>query len=347
MASPAVTYTFSNSTTADATEMNQNFLDVINGITDGSKDLSIFALTCAGNVSLNANVTLGNASGDDITFTGSLASSIPIKTHNSFDIGSVTTLGLRAIYFASSSATKTAKLQGPAISSDVTVTLPAITGTVRLYTMPTVQVLSSASDTYTTPANVKYLRIRMVGGGGGGASGGSGTPNAGTTGGDTTWKTAGGAAFVTASGGVGGPTSGPGGAGGAASIGGAAISILALQGGYGGPGQNTSAIAFYCAGGNGGSSYFGGAGGGTAYSSSPTQGIDGTGGGGGGAGIDSATGQYSGSGGGAGGYCEFYISGPSATYDYTVGAGGAGGTAGGRAGGDGGNGTIIVEEHYG
>ena len=130
MASPSVTYTFSNSTTADATQVNQNFTDLINGITDGTKDLSISALTCAGNATLNGNTTIGNASGDDFTLTASLASSIPIKTHNSYDIGAATT-GLRYLYFASSSATKTAKLIGPAISSDIVVTLPALTCTVQ------------------------------------------------------------------------------------------------------------------------------------------------------------------------------------------------------------------------
>ena len=39
---------------------------------------------------------------------------------------------------------------------------------------------------------------------------------------------------------------------------------------------------------------------------------------------------------------------PSATYSYSIGAGGSGGTAGGNglAGGAGGSGVIIVEEYY-
>lgn len=214
---------------------------------------------------------------------------------------------------------------------------------------PTIQRFTTATTgTYYTPAGVKYLRIKMVGGGGGGAGSGSGSPTAGGTGGDTTWKTAGGAAFVTASGGVGGTLSGPGGAGGAASIGGAATAVVSVVGGYGGPGQNTAAISFYCAGGNGGSSVFGGAGGGTAYASAPTAGAANTGGGGGGAGIDGASGQYSGGGGGSGGYTEFLLSTPLASYDYGVGDGGAVGSAGtsGRDGALGGTGVIIVEEYY-
>lgn len=147
MAAPTVTYTFSNTTTADATQVNQNFTDILNALTDGTKDLSISALTLAGNFTANGNTTIGNASSDDLTITASLASSIPLKTHNSYDIGSVTSKGLRAIYFASSSATKTAKLQGPATSSDVTLTLPSTTGTLAL-TPP-----AFAANTSTTAAS--------------------------------------------------------------------------------------------------------------------------------------------------------------------------------------------------
>jgi hypothetical protein len=49
---------------------------------------------------MNGNVTLGNASADDVTVTGSLASSIPIKTTYSYDIGAAT-LGLRKLYLGS------------------------------------------------------------------------------------------------------------------------------------------------------------------------------------------------------------------------------------------------------
>lgn len=131
MPSPSVTYTFSNSTTADATQVNQNFTDLINGLTDGTKDLSVSALTCAGNVAFNGTVTLGNASGDDITVTGSLASSVAIKTTNSYNVGSVTK-GLQYIYFGSSSGSNTTRLVGSAVSADVQLILPGASGTLRL-----------------------------------------------------------------------------------------------------------------------------------------------------------------------------------------------------------------------
>lgn len=73
MASPSVTYTFTNGTTSDGPQVSQNFTDLINSLTDGTKDLSISALTCAGTVSLNGNINLGNASGDTITVAGTYA----------------------------------------------------------------------------------------------------------------------------------------------------------------------------------------------------------------------------------------------------------------------------------
>lgn len=128
MASPAVTNTFVNSTTASASDVNQNFTDIINGITDGTKDLSISALTCAGTATLNGNVTLGNASADDITFTGSLASTIPIKTTATYNIGS-STLGLAGIYFGANS--QTVRIVGSgSMSATWTLTLPVTAGSV-------------------------------------------------------------------------------------------------------------------------------------------------------------------------------------------------------------------------
>lgn len=129
MASPSVTYTFSNSTTADGTQVNTNFTDIINGLTDGSKDLSISALTCAGTATLNGNINLGNASGDDLTITASLASTLAIKTTFTYDIGS-TTIGLRALYLGDAgSAARATKVQSATIAAGYTLTLPTSSGT--------------------------------------------------------------------------------------------------------------------------------------------------------------------------------------------------------------------------
>ena len=66
-------------------------------------------------------------------------------------------------------------------------------------TVPTQQIFTSGSGTYTTPAGVKWIRVRMVGGGGGayGALAGGGNGNAGAVGGSTTF----GSSFLTAGGG--------------------------------------------------------------------------------------------------------------------------------------------------
>jgi hypothetical protein len=136
VASPSVTYTFANSTTADASQVNTNFTDLINGLTDGTKDLSISALTVGGTATLNGSVNLGNASGDDLTITASLASTLSVKTTYSYDLGS-STIGLRSIYLGDAgSAARATRLIGATVASGYTFTLPTSGGTSR-YRMET------------------------------------------------------------------------------------------------------------------------------------------------------------------------------------------------------------------
>ncbi|CAK0739699.1 hypothetical protein CCP2SC5_1020027 [Azospirillaceae bacterium] len=85
MAYPSVTYTFSNSTTADASQVNQNYADIINGLSDGTKDLSVSAITAAGNVTFNGNTAIGNASSDTLTITAVLSSTIALGTTFTYD----------------------------------------------------------------------------------------------------------------------------------------------------------------------------------------------------------------------------------------------------------------------
>jgi hypothetical protein len=87
MAYPAVTYTFTNGTTASATEVNQNFTDLINGLSDGTKDISISALTVAGTASLNGAVNIGNATSDDIAVNGYITTALIPKADDSYDLG--------------------------------------------------------------------------------------------------------------------------------------------------------------------------------------------------------------------------------------------------------------------
>lgn len=125
MALPSITYTFTNGTSADATQVNQNFSDIIASLTDTTKSLAIDALDVSGAATLNAAVTLGNGTSDDITITGSLASTINIKTTNSFDIGS-STLGLQSIYLGSSGGAFTTRIKGAAVASSYTITTPLV-----------------------------------------------------------------------------------------------------------------------------------------------------------------------------------------------------------------------------
>lgn len=217
------------------------------------------------------------------------------------------------------------------------------TGTISLsaarQTLPTKQVFTSGSGTYTTPANVLYIRIRIVGGGGGGGGGGNGTP--GTTGGNTTF----GAALMAANGGAGGVNQGSVGssANGGSASGGNVANIKGADGG----GSLVSSTAALATGGNGGSSCLGGSGGGY-YGAAGLAAATNSGSGGGGGGIVSFVAAVSGSGGGSGGCSESVITSPSATYAYAVGTGGAAAAAGanGAAGGAGAAGQIIVEEYY-
>ena len=93
-------------------------------MTDGNDDLSINALTCAGAATFNGNTTIGNASADDLTITASLASNIPIKTTNSYNIGSAT-LGLAGIYFGNAGGSTTIRVvSASSVSSSGTYTIP-------------------------------------------------------------------------------------------------------------------------------------------------------------------------------------------------------------------------------
>lgn len=116
MANITVTHTFVNGTIADGTEINTNFSDIVNGTSDGTKDFSINALTCAGTATLNGNVVLGNATGDTITPNGRFAADIDPSADNARDLGA-TALMFKAMYsydfFASGGAVGT-----PSISFD-------------------------------------------------------------------------------------------------------------------------------------------------------------------------------------------------------------------------------------
>lgn len=150
MAAPTLTYTLTNGQTADASQVMQNLNDLLNGITDGTKDLTISALTVGGVATLNGAVNLGNGSVDDITWTGSLASSIPVKTDGAYDLGSATA-GLRALYFGDGSG-DTMKFAVPTLAADWTMTFPNGGGTNGT-------VLKNSDGAGTATWSYPYLRL--------------------------------------------------------------------------------------------------------------------------------------------------------------------------------------------
>ena len=231
-----------------------------------------------------------------------------------------------------------------------------------VFTAPTIQKITAGSGTYTTPANVLYLRIRMVGagGGGGGSDFNTSAPaaTAGSTGGNTTFGT------NTANGGAGGSVfagNSAGGIGGTPNAG-ATVAGLFLFGGNGSPG-NIQTLPYDMAslGGDGGSSCLGGNGSAGSVNgatvSAGNAGRTNSGGGGGGAGstgsVFFAITPRAGGGGGAGACIDAIEKYPNiaASYSYSVGAGGTAGAAGGggggvAAGGAGGTGIIEITEYY-
>jgi hypothetical protein len=204
--------------------------------------------------------------------------------------------------------------------------------------VPTVTTYTSGTGlTYTTPANVLYLRVRMVGGGGGG-NGTSSNPSGSSAGGTSTFNNSStGTAILTAGGG----TAGGGGGGTPIVVSPTARQLVAFTGTRGG--QSTQLVNG--TGGNGGSSPFGGGGpGGIGAAQAGIAAVANTGsggGGGGGTGIAS-----SGEGGSAGAYLEAIIPNPDPTYTYTVGTAGSRATGGTNFGGNGAAGFIEITEYY-
>lgn len=243
----------------------------------------------------------------------------------------------------SADSTKQAVFEASGITPATTrtLTIPNDSGTIQLQKNATVQIFTSGSGTYTTPAGCLYLKVRMVGAGGGGGGSGTADGSAAGAGGDTTFGTR------TAGGGGAGARLSPSGSGG--TIGGSGYTIVeSVQGNLGAYGNINPTTS-------GGTQLSGGVGGGTPYGSGGPGGIGGGGkegvawgAGGGGGGNDNINSSRSGSGGCSGGYVHLLITAPSSTYSYAVGAAGAAGGAGtsGRVGGTGASGYISVEEFY-
>jgi hypothetical protein len=229
------------------------------------------------------------------------------------------------------------------IVSGVTLTSPIITGST-----PQVTTYLSSSGTYTVPTNCRYLYIKMVGGGGGGGGGNSG--GAGGNGGTTTF----GSSLLTCAGGTGGASqaNATGGLGGGATLNSPATGIgFAGSAGSAGAGYSGSATTgLYLSGGQGGGTPFAQGAAGTGAASTGITAVANSGAGGGGSSSANNIGgtNTGGGGGGAGAYIEAYITSPSATYSYAIGAGGTAGAAGSGtgAGGAGAAGVIYITAFF-
>jgi hypothetical protein len=211
-------------------------------------------------------------------------------------------------------------------------------------TNPTIQRFTSGSGTYTAPANVTWIRIKMWGSGGGGSN----QTNAGTNGGNTCWNTSGAACTspVYQAGGGGGSGINPGDAGAGGTVSGSgSCNVLSVSGGRG-SNLGTNVTGRVPAGMGGGSYGFPP----STFSSPDSTTVASqftANGGGGGTYVGGGTGSPGG-GGGGGAYCETIIGSPAATYTYAINSPGTGGaTSGGSApGADGIIGLIVVEEYY-
>jgi len=107
MAYTARSTTWSANDTLTASALNGEFNVLINGLSDGTKDVNMSAATFAsltisgvstfsGAVSMNGTIGLGNASGDQITFTGTVVSAI-LATDATYALGG-TSNGWTALY---------------------------------------------------------------------------------------------------------------------------------------------------------------------------------------------------------------------------------------------------------
>jgi hypothetical protein len=134
MAFPSVTNTFVNATASDATQVNQNFTDLINGLTDGTKSLNIAGITVSGTV----------------TYSG-LTASLPVFTNASKQLASNTMTGTGSVAM-SASPTFTGTIAGADATLSGNLTLSAIpTGRVP-YTTTAGLVTSGTGLTYNGSA---------------------------------------------------------------------------------------------------------------------------------------------------------------------------------------------------
>ena len=103
MTYPAVTYSFAPNTTILSGEVNQNFDDVIDGITDGTKDLNVNSITVS---SLDRWVSLPAVDFHNILLTSGIYDN-DNGTYSMSIVGGTTLLGMLPIRLPNGSTTTT------------------------------------------------------------------------------------------------------------------------------------------------------------------------------------------------------------------------------------------------
>jgi len=120
-----------------------SIVEVANVDTGAGGPGSFTTLTASGATTLNGAVTLGDATGDDVTITGRIAGHIVPKTNDTYDLGT-SSLRWRTAYLAAS----TLDLGGATISSDGsgTIEIAAAGATLPVGSKIGTEVIAGADD---------------------------------------------------------------------------------------------------------------------------------------------------------------------------------------------------------
>lgn len=150
MASPSVTYSFINGQTSDGPQVSQNFTDLIAGITDGTKDLAINALTLNGALIAKGTVQLGDSNSDTIDTQAYFINNLIPSTTNTRDIGT-SSLKWKDLYLAGNATVGgTLAITGTTtLATGLTGVVKAVSGVISASSLVNADVSASAAIAYS------------------------------------------------------------------------------------------------------------------------------------------------------------------------------------------------------
>ena len=99
MGYPSLPYTFTNSTTADALQVNSNYVAIINGISDGTKDLNVSKITANGILVAAATLSASTAQISTVVASG-LSANTGYLANGLISSGVVSGMSANSIYAA-------------------------------------------------------------------------------------------------------------------------------------------------------------------------------------------------------------------------------------------------------